>query len=61
MSRCRRLPKEYGRDDGNVKSHGAFNVQHTYDREKKLVEKYDVSNCGTGGGGGEYRFRTAFG
>ncbi|STQ11193.1 trehalase [Enterobacter cloacae] len=33
------------------------NVQHTYDREQKLVEKYDVSSTGTGGGGGEYRYR----
>ena len=30
------------------------NVQHTYNREQKLVEKYDVSSTGTGGGGGEY-------
>lgn len=37
------------------------NVQHTYDREKKLVEKYDVSTIGTGGGGGEYPLQDGFG
>lgn len=36
-------------------------VQHTYDREKKLVEKYDVSTTGTGGGGGEYPLQDGFG
>jgi alpha,alpha-trehalase len=38
-----------------------LNVQHTYDREKKLVEKYDVSSTGTGGGGGEYPLQDGFG
>lgn len=37
------------------------NVQHTYDREKKLVEKYDISTTGTGGGGGEYPLQDGFG
>jgi len=37
------------------------NVQHTYDRENKLVEKYDVSTTGTGGGGGEYPLQDGFG
>ncbi|MCT4713930.1 alpha,alpha-trehalase [Enterobacteriaceae bacterium H18W14] len=37
------------------------NVQHTYNREKKLVEKYDVSSTGTGGGGGEYPLQDGFG
>lgn len=37
------------------------NVQHTYDREKKLVEKYNVSSTGTGGGGGEYPLQDGFG
>ena len=37
------------------------NVQHTYDREKKLVEKYDVSTTGTGGSGGEYPLQDGFG
>jgi alpha,alpha-trehalase len=36
------------------------NVQHTYDREQKLVEKYDVSSTGTGGGG-EYPLQDGFG
>lgn len=34
---------------------------HTYDRDKKLVEKYDVSTTGTGGGGGEYPLQDGFG
>ena len=37
------------------------NVQHTYDREKKLVEKYDITSTGTGGGGGEYPLQDGFG
>lgn len=37
------------------------NVQHTYNREQKLVEKYDVSTTGTGGGGGEYPLQDGFG
>ncbi|MDR3106268.1 MAG: alpha,alpha-trehalase [Yokenella regensburgei] len=37
------------------------NVQHTYDREQKLVEKYDVTTTGTGGGGGEYPLQDGFG
>ncbi|RKQ38155.1 alpha,alpha-trehalase TreA, partial [Enterobacter sp. R1(2018)] len=37
------------------------NVQHTYNREKKLVEKYDVTSTGTGGGGGEYPLQDGFG
>ena len=37
------------------------NVQHTYDRERKLVEKYDVGTTGTGGGGGEYPLQDGFG
>lgn len=37
------------------------NVQHTYNREQKLVEKYNVSTTGTGGGGGEYPLQDGFG
>lgn len=37
------------------------NVQHTYNREQKLVEKYDVTTTGTGGGGGEYPLQDGFG
>ncbi len=37
------------------------NVQHTYDKEKKLVEKYDITSTGTGGGGGEYPLQDGFG
>jgi alpha,alpha-trehalase len=36
------------------------NVQHTYDSKQKLVEKYDVSSTGTGGGG-EYPLQDGFG
>lgn len=38
-----------------------INVQYIYDCEKKLVEKYDVSSIGIGGGGGEYFFQDGFG
>ena len=37
------------------------NVQRTYDREQKLVEKYDVVSAGAGGGGGEYPLQDGFG
>ena len=37
------------------------NVQHTHDSKQKLVEKYDVSSTGTGGGGGEYPLQDGFG
>ena len=37
------------------------NVQHTWEKEKKLVEKYDVNSTGTGGGGGEYPLQDGFG
>ncbi len=36
-------------------------MQHTYDSKQKLVEKYDVSSTGTGGGGGEYPLQDGFG
>ena len=45
----------------DISWHFLTNVQHTYDREKKLVEKYDVSTTGTGGGGGEYPLQDGFG
>jgi len=37
------------------------NVQHTYDSQQKLVEKYDITSIGTGGGGGEYPLQDGFG
>ncbi|MBJ3813767.1 alpha,alpha-trehalase TreA [Shimwellia pseudoproteus] len=37
------------------------NVQHTFNQQQKLVEKYDVSGTGTGGGGGEYPLQDGFG
>ncbi|PTI37463.1 alpha,alpha-trehalase [Staphylococcus succinus] len=45
----------------DISWHFLTNGQHTYDREKKLVEKYDVSTTGTGGGGGEYPLQDGFG
>ncbi|MBJ9293625.1 alpha,alpha-trehalase [Citrobacter werkmanii] len=55
--------QNYGQDNVTMDVTWRFltNVQHTYDREKKLVEKYDVSTTGTGGGGGEYPLQDGFG
>ena len=55
--------QNYGQDKVAIDVTWRFlkNVQHTYDREKKLVEKYDVSSTGTGGGGGEYPLQDGFG
>lgn len=55
--------QNYGQDNVAMDVTWRFltNVQHTYDREKKLVEKYDVSTTGTGGGGGEYPLQDGFG
>lgn len=55
--------QNYGQNDVamDISWHFLTNVQHTYDREKKLVEKYDVSTTGTGGGGGEYPLQDGFG
>ncbi|MES0261039.1 alpha,alpha-trehalase [Citrobacter portucalensis] len=55
--------QNYGQDAAAMDVTWRFltNVQHTYDREKKLVEKYDVSTAGTGGGGGEYPLQDGFG
>lgn len=55
--------KNYGHDKAAMEVTWRFltNVQHTYDREQKLVEKYDVSTTGTGGGGGEYPLQDGFG
>ncbi|MBJ8926430.1 alpha,alpha-trehalase [Citrobacter sp. FDAARGOS_156] len=55
--------QNYGKNDVAMDVTWRFltNVQHTYDREKKLVEKYDVSSTGTGGGGGEYPLQDGFG
>ncbi|EAX1655486.1 alpha,alpha-trehalase, partial [Salmonella enterica] len=55
--------QNYGQDNVAMEVTWRFltNVQHTYDREKKLVEKYDVSSTGTGGGGGEYPLQDGFG
>ncbi|ROO36317.1 alpha,alpha-trehalase [Pseudomonas sp. AF76] len=36
-------------------------VRKLYDAEDKLVEKYDVSGAGQGGGGGEYELQDGFG
>ena len=55
--------QNYGQNDVAMEVSWRFltNVQHTYDREQKLVEKYDVSSTGTGGGGGEYPLQDGFG
>lgn len=55
--------QNYGHQDLAMEVSWRFltNVQHTYNREKKLVEKYDVSSTGTGGGGGEYPLQDGFG
>ncbi|WP_336220789.1 alpha,alpha-trehalase [Citrobacter amalonaticus] len=55
--------QNYGQNDVAMEVTWSFltNVQHTYDREQKLVEKYDVSSTGTGGGGGEYPLQDGFG
>ncbi|WP_336821364.1 trehalase family glycosidase, partial [Cedecea sp. VD20] len=36
-------------------------VQNLYNKEQKLVEKYDVTAGGAGGGGGEYPLQDGFG
>lgn len=37
------------------------NVQHTWQREQKMLEKYNVATTGNGGGGGEYPLQDGFG
>ncbi len=59
------LPKDckiMGRMTWQWKSPALFNqcAAHLRSREK-LVEKYDVSSTGTGGGGGEYPLQDGFG
>lgn len=55
--------QNYGQDRLSMEVTWRFlsNVQHTYDKEKKLVEKYDITSTGTGGGGGEYPLQDGFG
>ncbi|WBM72414.1 alpha,alpha-trehalase TreA [Buttiauxella sp. WJP83] len=55
--------QNYGHNDLAMEVSWRFltNVQQTYNREQKLVEKYDVSTTGTGGGGGEYPLQDGFG
>ncbi|HKN03919.1 MAG TPA: alpha,alpha-trehalase TreA [Buttiauxella sp.] len=55
--------QNYGQNDLAMEVTWRFltNVQQTYNREQKLVEKYDVSTTGTGGGGGEYPLQDGFG
>ena len=62
VGRDRRITKLRAKEVAmDISWHFLTNVQHTYDREKKLVEKYDVSATGTGGGGGEYPLQDGFG
>lgn len=55
--------QNYGHKDLAMEVSWRFmtNVQLTYNREQKLVEKYDVSTIGAGGGGGEYPLQDGFG
>ena len=56
--------QNYGQNDVAMEVSWRFltNVQHTYDREQKLVEKYVVEGKGLGGGGGgEYPLQDGFG
>ena len=55
--------QNYGKDNISMDVSWRFltNVQHTYDSQKKLVEKYDITSTGTGGGGGEYPLQDGFG
>ncbi|MRS16077.1 alpha,alpha-trehalase TreA [Enterobacteriaceae bacterium RIT691] len=55
--------QNYGKENIAMEVSWRFlsNVQHTYDREKKLVEKYNITSTGTGGGGGEYPLQDGFG
>ena len=55
--------QNYGKENVAMEVSWRFltNVQHTYDREKKLVEKYNIDSTGTGGGGGEYPLQDGFG
>jgi Neutral trehalase len=55
--------QNYGKDNIAMDVSWRFltNVQHTYDSQKKLVEKYDITSTGTGGGGGEYPLQDGFG
>lgn len=55
--------QNYGKDKIAMEVSWRFltNVQHTYDSQQKLVEKYDITSTGTGGGGGEYPLQDGFG
>ncbi len=55
--------QNYGKDNIAMDVSWRFltNVQHTYDSQQKLVEKYDITSTGTGGGGGEYPLQDGFG
>ncbi|QKN81526.1 alpha,alpha-trehalase [Scandinavium goeteborgense] len=55
--------QNYGKDKIAMDVSWRFltNVQHTYDSQQKLVEKYDITSTGTGGGGGEYPLQDGFG
>lgn len=56
--------RAYGRDAlaEDIGRRFLAQVQQVYDREGKLVEKYDISgNQGGGGGGGEYPLQDGFG
>lgn len=50
-----------GRPGGRHRPAILAQVQQVYDREGKLVEKYDISGNQGGGGGGEYPLQDGFG
>jgi alpha,alpha-trehalase len=55
--------ERYGQTDlaREIGSRFLQQVQELYRKEDKLVEKYDVSGQGSGGGGGEYELQDGFG
>jgi alpha,alpha-trehalase len=55
--------KHYGQDKlaSDIRWRFLSNVQRIYNAEQKLVEKYDVTGQGAGGGGGEYPLQDGFG
>lgn len=60
VGRDRRITKLRAKEVAmDISWHFLTNVQHTYDREKKLVEKYDVSTTGTGAAVANIHYRMA--
>ncbi len=55
--------KHYNQNElaGDIRWRFLSNVQRIYNAQQKLVEKYDVTGQGAGGGGGEYPLQDGFG